>query len=182
MYDIRDRGTLKFVLDGMLGKLTRWLRMLGQDAIYAGALDDQALIEVAKAEERILLTRDVELFRRAMNQQAEVFLVEGTNESERLASLALRFGFSLSLDPNASRCPICNAKIRPAEEKEIDWKIPPSTKEVHHRFWECPKCGKVYWQGAHWTKIAATLEKAEEYLEKDKTRHSSLRSHLSGTS
>ena len=168
MCDIRDRGILKFVLDGMLGKLTRWLRMLGQDADYAGALDDEALIEVAKAEKRILLTRDVELFRRAMNQHAEVFLVEGANESERLASLALRFGFSLSLDPNASRCPICNAKIRPAEEKEIDWKIPPSTKEVHHRFWECPKCGKVYWQGSHWTRILKTLKEAEDALRNGK--------------
>jgi uncharacterized protein with PIN domain len=157
-------GKMRFILDGMLGKLTRWLRMLGQDAEYAGALDDEALVRSAKARKRILLTRDVELFRRAMNQRAEAFLVEGENEARRLAALAVRFGFSLNLDPSVSRCPKCNTKIESAAKEEVGWKIPSSTKEHYQRFWECPKCGKVYWQGAHWTKIAETLKEAEETL------------------
>jgi hypothetical protein len=123
--------------------------MLGQDVKYATASDDETLIEVAEIEKRVLLTRDVELCRRAASRHVEVFLVKGENEAERLASLSTRYHLSLEFNPSISRCPVCNTEIRPTSKKEIGCKIPPSTNAFYHDFWECPKCGKVYWQGAH---------------------------------
>lgn len=153
---------MKLVTDGMLGKLTRWLRMLGHNVKYASNLDDRTLIKIAKTERRILLTRDLELFQRATSQHAEAFLVEGKDEAERLAALSKRFNLDLQLNPDASRCPKCNAKIKPTEKEKIAEKIPSSTRTFYKKFWECPKCGKVYWQGAHWKRIIRTLNEAKE--------------------
>jgi len=72
---------LKFLTDGMLGKLTRWLRMLGLDVEYTGSMDDKELIQEAKKENRILLTRDVELYRQAVAKGAEAFLIENPNQT-----------------------------------------------------------------------------------------------------
>jgi len=158
---------LKFVTDGMLGKLTRWLRMLGHNVRYANNLNDKILIKIAKTEKRVLLTRDVELYQQATIQHADAFLVEGKNEAERLAALAKRFGLELELNPDASRCPKCNAKIKPAKKEKIFDKIPPSTKKFYEDFWECPKCGKIYWQGAHWKRITETLKEAKKILKNE---------------
>jgi len=153
---------LKFVIDGMLGKLTRWLRMLGHNVKYDNNLDDKLLIKIAKSEKRVLLTRDVELYQQAISQHADAFLVQGKNEAERLAALSKRFNLSLKLDPNSSRCPKCNTKIKHAKKSEISEKIPQSTRTFYEEFWECPKCEKVYWQGAHWKRIIETLREAKE--------------------
>ena len=77
--------TLRFVADSMLGKLARWLRMLGQDVMYSTELNDSALIEVAKKENRVLLTKDLELYKRAIARGLDAFYVEGKVESDRLA-------------------------------------------------------------------------------------------------
>ncbi len=153
---------MKLVTDGMLGKLTRWLRMLGHNVKYANNLDDRTLIKIAKTEKRTLLTRDLELFQQATGQHAEAFLVEGKNGAERLAALSKRFGLNLQLNPDASRCPKCNAKIKPTKKDRIAERIPSSTKTFYEKFWECPRCGKVYWQGAHWKRIIKTLSEAKE--------------------
>jgi uncharacterized protein with PIN domain len=155
---------LRFLTDGMLGKLTRWLRMLGHNVKYAKDLDDRALIKIAKAEKRVLLTRDIELCQRATGEHAEAFLVEGKNEAERLTTLSKRFSLSLELHPEASRCPSCNALIEPVEKDKISARIPPATRASYTEFWECPLCGKVYWQGAHWKRIIDTLNAARTML------------------
>jgi uncharacterized protein with PIN domain len=157
---------LKFVVDGMLGKLARWLRMLGHNAKYARDLDDEILVKIAKTEKRVLLTRDSELYKRALSKHAEAFFVEGENAAERLAFLSTHFGIDLKFSPSISRCPKCNAKIKPATKEEIGNKIPRSTQTFYEEFWECPKCGKVYWQGAHWKKIAETLSDAARIRKK----------------
>ena len=138
--------------------------MLGHDVKYVHDLEDKLLIEIARAEKRILLTRDVELFQQAASHHVDAFLVEGENESERLGALSRRFGLRLELDPAVSRCPRCNAKIRPANKEEVSEKIPSSTKAFYNDFWECPKCGAVYWQGAHWKRIVETLDEAKKIV------------------
>lgn len=155
---------MKFITDGMLGKLTRWLRMLGHNVEYANNLEDKLLVEIAKTEKRVLLTRDVELYQQATSQHAEAFLVKGKNGAERLAALSKKFNLKLELNPDASRCPKCNANIKSVTKDKIFDKIPPSTKTYYKEFWECPKCGKIYWQGAHWKRITETLKEANKIL------------------
>jgi len=156
---------LKFVTDGMLGKLTRWLRMLGQDVVYTGSMDDKELIQKTKKEQRILLTRDLELYQQAIGRGAEAFLVDGKTEAEKLAKIAKRFGFKLEIDVKVSRCPKCNTRIKPVSKTNVIKKIPQTTSSYYNEFWECLGCQQVYWRGAHWKKIEKTLREARKTLE-----------------
>jgi len=156
---------LRFVTDGMLGKLTRWLRMLGQDVEYMGSMDDKELIQKAEKESRVLLTRDLELYQQATARGVDAFLVEGSTEAQKLANLAKRFKFGLEINVEISRCPKCNTRIKPIPKEKILEKIPKTTASNYDEFWLCPGCSQVYWRGAHWKRIEKTLKEAKLTLE-----------------
>lgn len=157
---------MKFIADGMLGKLTRWLRLLGHNVKYSSKLDDPQLLMIAKKERRILLTRDLELYQQATAKGIDAFYLEGKSEAEKLAELAKRFGIKLDIDMALSRCTKCNVRVKSISKEKIANKVEESTFSYYNEFWECPKCGQVYWQGAHWTRIRKILEEARENLEK----------------
>ncbi|MEM2953097.1 MAG: Mut7-C RNAse domain-containing protein [Candidatus Bathyarchaeia archaeon] len=157
---------MKFIADGMLGKLTRWLRMLGHNVKYSNKLDDSQLITIAKKERRILLTRDLELYQQATAKGVQAFYMEGQTEAERLAKLAKKFGINLDIDMATSRCPKCNTRVKPLPKEKVADKVEKTTFSYYNEFWQCPKCGQIYWQGAHWTRIRKTLETAKENLKK----------------
>ena len=159
----------KFITDGMLGKLTRWLRILGLDAEYTGSMDDKELILKTKKEDRVLLTRDLELYRQAVAKGVEAFLIEDQNQTANLASLAKRFKFELEVNVETSRCPKCNGRITVVKKTEVAKKIPPTTSSNYDEFWQCSKCGQIYWHGAHWNKIDKTMGEARKTLETYKT-------------
>ena len=157
---------MKFIADGMLGKLARWLRMLGHDVEYSSKLDDAQLIMDAKKKRRILLTRDLELYQQATAKGVNAFYLEGKTEAEKLAHFAKRFSIKLDIDMATSRCTKCNTRVKPISKEKVADKIEKSTFSYYNDFWECPKCGQIYWQGAHWTRIRKTLETTKETLEK----------------
>lgn len=160
---------LKFIADGMLGKLTRWLCMLGHNVKYSNKLDDAQLIMIAKKERRILLTRDLELYQQATAKGIDALYLDGKTEAERLAQIAKRFKIKLDIDMATSRCPKCNTRVKPISKEKVADKVEKSTFAYYNEFWECPNCGQIYWQGAHWTRIRKTLEAAKEHLKKLKT-------------
>ena len=156
---------LKFLADGMLGKLTRWLRMLGHDVVYTGSMNDNELISKTKEENRILLTRDVKLYQRATAKGVEAFLLESPDQIANLAQTAKRFKFPLEINPDRSRCPKCNTKIKSVQKAEVEGKVPEKTLAHYDEFWQCPNCGQIYWRGAHWKEIEKTLAEAQRTLE-----------------
>ncbi len=152
---------MKFLADGMLGKLTRWLRILGQDVVYSTKLSDNELLDLAKAEGRVLLTRDFELYKRAVSRGLEGFYVEGKRESDQLSEIAKRYCVELQIDMDNSHCPLCNTKLQPADKEQLKDKLEPNTYRYYDRFWRCPNCGQIYWQGAHWKQITELLKRAQ---------------------
>ena len=159
---------MRFLLDGMLGKLARWLRMIGYECTYANNSDDRELLTIAKRDSLVLLTSDAELYRTAIARNIESFLVEGRTEPERLASLAERFKLRLSIDTAISRCPVCGSLLRETAKENVQSAVPPATFKVYKTFWSCsnPKCAKVYWQGSHWKRIEQTLASANKILDR----------------
>jgi len=150
----------------MLGKLTRWLRMLGYNVKYSNELDDAQLITITKKERRILLTRDLELYQQATAKGVDALYLEGKTETEKLAELAKRFNIKLDIDMATSRCPKCNARVKKIPKEKVADKVEKSTFAYYNEFWECPRCGQIYWQGAHWKRIRKTLETAKENTKK----------------
>jgi uncharacterized protein with PIN domain len=155
---------LRFITDGMLGKLTRWLRILGHDVHYYKSRDDKELVEMAKSEKRVLLTRDHMLYHQALTQRIEAVLDESRDRAEKLADLAKRFNIKLEVDLSVSRCPKCNTPIKAVSKESVLDQIPEATSTYYNDFWKCPGCGQIYWQGAHWKRIEKTLEEAKEKL------------------
>jgi len=158
---------MHFLLDGMLGKLARWLRMIGYEATYLNDYGDSDLLSIAKRDSLTLLTSDQELYRTAVGRGIECFLVEGRTEAERLAALADRYELDLRIDTTVSRCPVCGSPLREISKNDVKELVPPATFNVYQTFWVCnnPACGKVYWQGSHWKKIEYTLETARKILD-----------------
>jgi uncharacterized protein with PIN domain len=150
----------------MLGKLTRWLRMLGQDVLYYTELSDSELLEVAKKENRVLLTKDLELYKRAITRGIDAFYIEGETESDRLAELAPRYDLTLAVDMEKSHCPVCNTKLKVTPKEQLANELEKNTLTYYDKFWKCPNCGQVYWQGAHWKQITNTINEAKEKQDK----------------
>ncbi|MFH1327875.1 MAG: Mut7-C RNAse domain-containing protein [Candidatus Bathyarchaeota archaeon] len=159
---------MQFISDGMLGKTTRWLRLLGYDVEYAPDLSDDKLIKIARDSGKILLTADLQLYRNVCQKDAKSFLLENNlSEAAKLAKLSRRFNIKLEVDVEISRCPVCNSLLREISKKEISGKIPPESLNRYEDFWVCIKkeCGKIYWQGSHWRKITELLKSAKRQMD-----------------
>lgn len=155
---------MKFIADGMLGKVARWLRMLGYDIKYANDLDDKEILRIAADEKRIILTRDYQLFRKANAGGVKAVFVNGRTHAEKLADLSRQLNIRLEIDIERSRCPKCNSTIKPVSKESVKDRVPPSTYRIQDEFWMCTGCGQVYWKGSHWKKINSSLDQAKKIL------------------
>jgi len=153
---------MRFLVDAMLGKLARWLRLLGHDTEYGRDASDEELLSRAAEEGRILLTSDVELFRRAIASGLKAVLIRGASEEERLAQLATKLGLKLEVDLRNSRCSKCNSPVVEVPKEAVRGLVPEGSWRRYERFWRCTGCGQVYWQGSHWSNIEAVLARARE--------------------
>jgi uncharacterized protein with PIN domain len=153
---------MKFLIDGMLGKLSRWLRIIGFDTKYLNDAMDEELIQIAFLEDRILLTSDIELYRMATARGVNAFLIKGRTNFEKLAYLAKRFNIDLRVDENNSRCPVCGSRTKLVTKSKVRNKVPENTFKNYEKFWVCmnEECKKIYWHGSHWKRINEVLNKA----------------------
>ena len=155
---------MRFVVDGMLGGLARWLRILGYETEYDAKTNDNNLLERSRLNQAILLTRDEELYKRANARNQPVVLVRGENEMLRLAELAKAIGISLEVDMASTMCPQCGFRLHEISKEAASKNVPANSLKLYDKFWRCtnPKCAKTYWKGSHWKKIHQTLAEARE--------------------
>ena len=161
---------MKFVVDQMYHRLARWLRMLGYDAVFDQDFVDQDFIQLAKEENRIILTRDEDLKRRAQKLGLQVVTVDALTLEERLIILHQELGIELVLPEKIlPRCTICNSEIRVIDSTEILDQITELTQLHYKEFWICknPECSQIYWRGSHWDKMERTLKDCREIIELD---------------
>jgi uncharacterized protein len=147
----------RFILDTHLGTLARYLRLLGFDAAYDNAADDDELMVRAAAERRTLLTRDRGLLRRRMMTNAR--FVRGTDPREQLTDVVRRFGLAEQIRPY-TRCPVCNGVLAPVRKTDVVHLVPPGSLHHHDAFTACTACGKVYWEGSHHARISRLVTAA----------------------
>lgn len=151
---------MEFAVDSMLGRLCRWLRMLGYDAIFfRGYESDNELINLVYKSSRILLTRDFQLYRKALKYGVKAVYIKSGLLEDQLKQLVDDCGINLSIPMDSSRCPICNHILRRVSLNEVEDKIPEMVKYSSNDFWVCDGCGKVYWIGKHWRDITYKLSK-----------------------
>jgi uncharacterized protein with PIN domain len=155
---------MRFLVDGMLGGLARWLRILGQEVRYDSNVTDNDLLRIAHEENMVLLTRDEELYRRAIARKIASALVLGETEEERLAQMASTFGVVLDADMAETKCPECGSDLKETPKNDLVDEVPQASLKLYNKFWKCTNrnCGKVYWVGSHWKQMRHTLEQARK--------------------
>ena len=155
-----------FIVDAMLGKLATWLRLTGHDAFYSTKVHDDALLQIALEQDRVLLTSDALLSRRAEEAGVECMLVRGSVDDE-VASVFLKYGISPDADPSKSRCTKCNGiltHIGSDEKERIRGLVPDQTYDHYAEFWLCEYCKSVFFQGGQWNNIEAYMERIAQLM------------------
>ena len=143
---------MRFIADAMLGTLAKWLRILGFDTQFDTSLSDDQLVRLARAQDRVLLTRDQEL---AQRRGLDIVFVG----SERLDDQIVQVLRELDLEPNRSfsRCPVCNELLTEMDREEALLRVPPYVAQTHKTFKSCPACQRIYWRGTHWQRMEDQL-------------------------
>ncbi len=137
---------MTFVADCMLGRLARWLRVLGFDVLYFPRIEDAALLGVARREGRALLTRDTGLFERTAGHPA--LLVASEAWEDQLVQVLDAFRLKGLIAPH-TRCLDCNAPLKPVPKDRARNLAAPFIVEQAEAFALCPACGRVFWKGSH---------------------------------
>jgi len=145
-----------FLADAMLGRLARWLRILGYDTRYLRDVTDDEVISWARAEGRMILTRDRELSRR---RGVNALLITSTRLTEQLRQVIA----TLSLDVRHPfrRCVVCNVALEEMSREQARPFVPLYVYRTQEDFGRCPACGRIYWRGTHWAHMAEQLRSLE---------------------
>jgi hypothetical protein len=144
----------RFIADVHLGKLARYLRLIGFDTVYERALDDEGIARRARDDRRIVLTRDRGLLKRKIVTHG--YTVRSHHADAQLLEVVDAFDLRRRIAP-FTRCLQCNGAVRSVEKSSVERSLPPFTRENYHRYRRCESCGSVYWAGAHSRRLAAIV-------------------------
>ncbi len=150
----------QFIVDQNVGKLAKWLRLIGFDTVFFGAGDDSRLVARAVAEGRILLTRDRRIMKRRVivGGLIKAILIE----SDQFKAQVQQVISTLGLDKRRFRpftiCLECNRRLEERVKEAIKDRVPPYVYLTQEYFAECPACRRLYWQGTHWQAMNREIE------------------------
>jgi uncharacterized protein with PIN domain len=141
---------MRFIADAMLGRLAKWLRILGFDVLYYADIEDRQVIRIAAAQGRIILTRDSGLLKN--KGVRNVIFITSDNVQDQLCELGGRLRFD-EAEP-FGRCAVCNGTLIAVDEKErVKEAVPDFIFHSVNEFLRCSVCDKVYWRGSHQEKF-----------------------------
>lgn len=149
----------RFACDAMLGGLARWLRAAGYDASWHDGIDDGDLVRLGRNEGRTVLSSDDDVFAFALVRDGNVpalFVPRGLTVQAQTAHVLRRLGLPLR-EPS---CMACGGELAALAKEDAAGRVPPRSLAFHDRFWVCVGCGKVFWHGTHWERIARRLQDA----------------------
>lgn len=145
-----------FVLDTHLGKLAKYLRMLGFDSLYNNSYDDEILADIScQGEGRILLTRDIGLLKRKIISHG--YYVRETKPRLQTREILNRFDLQRQIKP-FRRCVHCNSEIVMVEKNDIAGKVPAGVLRDFDEFVMCSECRRIYWKGSHFDRMVAFID------------------------
>jgi len=152
-----EEDTLKFLVDHMLGKLVKYLRMLGVDTVYFTQTDVSMLIEKAYQEKRIILSRNTKL--KHIDGLTNFVFINDDQPDKQLSEVLKYFKIRVSHDQLFTRCLTCNQKLIVDNHEDVKGKVPSYILGIHKEFSLCTQCKKVYWKGTHLKKMKEIIWK-----------------------
>jgi uncharacterized protein with PIN domain len=140
----------RFILDAHLGKLARYLRMLGFDTLYRNDYNDEEIIEIARAQKRIILTRDKLLLRSPMVDHG--YYVRAIEKHDQLIEVVRKFDLYSQIK-SFTRCMTCNSVLLSKSKETFRDMIDPDIYNCYDEFFYCTTCDKVFWKGSHFERM-----------------------------
>ena len=144
-----------FVLDTNLGRLARYLRLLGFDCLYQNDYDDETVATIADREQRTVLTRDRALLQRKIITRG--YFVREVRPRLQVKEVLARFDLYRLVAP-FSRCIRCNGVLQVVDKQSIEARLEPKTRKYFDSFMRCSDCGQIYWQGSHHARSLHLIE------------------------
>ena len=146
---------MTFIVDCMLGKLAKWLKILGFDALFFSRVEDDELLAIALKEGRILLTRDSRLIGRA--KKVETLFLESEEWQEQVKQVLEHFNLREKVEPH-TRCIQCNVGLKNLAPKNAKNLVTPFVYKQADSFALCPDCGRVFWRGSHFKDMEVQIK------------------------
>jgi hypothetical protein len=135
----------RFAVDRMLGRLARWLRVLGHDVAYGSHLGGRTAVGCARRDGRVLLTRDTRLLRDP-HLPPHLFIASD-HFRDQLREVAARY--PLGTGARFRRCLECNELLEDVPRERARDRVPPYVWAANSRFLLCGGCGRLFWPATH---------------------------------
>ncbi len=142
----------RFAADANLGKLARYLRLLGFDTVFENHIDDARLVQLALSERRIILSRDIGLLKRG--EVTHGYWLRATAPAKQLRELVAALQLESRCQP-FTRCAQCNATLHEVTKESLQSRLPADTLSYYERFMQCESCRQLYWPGSHYRRLSA---------------------------
>ncbi len=146
---------MKFIVDCMLGKLAKWLKILGFDTLFFSKIEDEELLSIARKDGRILLTKDTGLIQKA--KDTETLFLKSEEWPEQVQQVLQRFDLWKKVHPH-TRCIDCNVALKDLSKRDAKNLVSSFVFEHADSFALCPGCGKVFWRGSHFKDMEVQIE------------------------
>lgn len=147
----------RFVADVHLGTLARNLRLLGFDTTWERDLADEAIVAIARDEQRIILTRDRGILKNG--RVTHGYWLRSTDPPGQLEEVIRALDLARDIEPY-TRCMECNGELQPVERSAVANRVPLQVFLVYRDFKQCLRCHRVYWKGSHFRRLDEVIERA----------------------
>ena len=151
---------MKFIVDNNVGKLAKWLRMMGYDTLFFNGSDDAQMVATALAEDRVILTMDTQIMVRGVvtSGRLKAILIESDKPEEQIQQVIETLNLDCQFRPFAL-CLECNETLEDRSGQAVKDRVPPYVYQTQSKYVECPTCHRIYWRGTHWQAMTKKLEK-----------------------
>ena len=149
---------MKFIVDQNVGKLVKWLRMLGYDTIFFTGDDDWQMIMIALGDARVILTRDTGVVSRGVvtSGRLRAVLIASEKPEEQIRQVVEAFDLDIS-SGLFTLCLECNVPLEPKTKEQVSGQVPPYVYSTQEQYVGCPNCHRIYWKGTHWRAMTRKL-------------------------
>jgi len=150
----------KFIADCNVGKLARWLRLMGYDTRFFNGGSDSQLVTMAQAEGRVILTRDTRIMKRRVitSGRLKAILIQNDEPELQMRQVIDDLDLDGQFRP-FTICLECNQVLVERNKDEVKDLVPPYVYQTQSQFMQCPACHRIYWRGTHWQAMTERLKK-----------------------
>ncbi len=151
---------VKFIVDNNVGKMARWLRMMGYDTLFFDGSDDGQMVSTALAEGRVILTRDTQVMSRGVITRGKLnaILIRSDKVEQQMRQAVETLNLDSQLRP-FTICLECNQPLEERTKEQVRDRVPPYVFQTQSQYLECPTCHRIYWRSTHWQAMTRRLEK-----------------------